>query len=406
MSKLIGKTVLFGLLLLALVFGAFKLSLPYIAGASKFRPVSLEFNATDDVKRLIETSFEGIKSPADYHLHALGIDGSNLTYINPEFLHWWNVGKYMRMKVFSHSAKIDDIEGSYKQYMNTVYDIIKHTPPMTYHLFAFDAYHDSSGNMDLAQSDFFIANEVVAKASKEHEQIKPVISIHPARKDAIELLKKWHGQGARLVKWLPNAMNIDPSSPAYTDFYQAVKELDMTLIVHTGDEHAVSSNAQSFGNPLSFKKPLDMGVRIIMAHAASLGDCEDLDNGNQSIACFDLFKRLMNNEQYKDNLYADISSTHFVNRDMDNLIEIIDNEAWHSRLLYGSDYPLPAVNVIVSLSKLAKSGLITKDDVPALRTIYEHNPILFDFVLKRIMRSPNTGRGFSDTVFELREFSN
>ena len=36
-----------------------------------------------------------------------------------------------------------------------------------------------------------------------------------------------------------------------------------------------------------------------------------------------------------------------------------------------------------------------------LNEVYEYNPLLFDFVLKRTLRSPDTGKPFATKVFEL-----
>ena len=76
-----------------------------------------------------------------------------------------------------------------------------------------------------------------------------------------------------MIKWLPNSMGISPVHPKCIPYYEKMKELGMVLLVHTGEEKAVISHdeLQKFGNPLLLRKPLDLGVKIIMAHCASLG---------------------------------------------------------------------------------------------------------------------------------------
>ena len=82
---------------------------------------------------------------------------------------------------------------------------------------------------------------------------------------------------------------------AIEPFYRKMKEHDIILLSHGGKEQAVEAEEdQELGNPLRLRKPLDMGVRVIIAHAASLGSCKDLDcvGGKksgllQSISAFD-----------------------------------------------------------------------------------------------------------------------
>ena len=46
-------------------------------------------------------------------------------------------------------------------------------------------------------------------------------------------------KGVRMIKWLPNAQGIDPSSDLCIPFYKKMKELDVFLLCHCGDEKAV-----------------------------------------------------------------------------------------------------------------------------------------------------------------------
>ena len=71
----------------------------------------------------------------------------------------------------------------------------------------------------------------------------------------------------------------------------------------------------------------------------------------------------------------------------------------HKRLVNGSDYPLPAINIIIRTSLLEKAGYITKTEKNYLNEIYKFNPLLFDFVVKRTIKSPRLNRKFSNSVF-------
>jgi len=48
----------------------------------------------------------------------------------------------------------------------------------------------------------------------------------------------------------------------------------------------------------------------------------------------------------------------------------------------GSDYPLPAINMVVHTKKLVKMGFITSKERKILNEIYDYNPLLFDMLLK------------------------
>ena len=137
----------------------------------------------------------------------------------------------------------------------------------------------------------YVPNDYVVELARQYADVfLPVISLHPYRPDAIEELDRWGKAGVKYVKWLPNAMGMDPANTAIEPFYRKMKEHSMILLSHSGEEQAVEAEEdQRLGNPLRLRKPLDMGIRVIIAHAASLGTCADLDSGGDKKAnCFDL----------------------------------------------------------------------------------------------------------------------
>jgi mannonate dehydratase len=81
---------------------------------------------------------------------------------------------------------------------------------------------------------------------------------------------------------------------------------------------------------------------------------------------------------------------------------VLAREDWHTRLLHGSDHPLPGVMPLYAPAQLAALGLLDEDAVAPLRRIRHHNPLLFDFVLKRQLRD-GTAR-LPRSVFETRHF--
>ena len=117
--------------------------------------------------------------------------------------------------------------------------------------------------------------------------------------------------------------------------------------------------AHDFGNPLRLRRALDAGVRVVVAHCASMGEDRDLDRGANGpyVESFSLFVRLMD-EKYEKRLFGDISAMTQVNRAGPALARVIESERWHARLLNGSDYPLPGVMPIFSVDYLVSLGLI------------------------------------------------
>ena len=76
--------------------------------------------------------------------------------------------------------------------------------------------------------------------------------------------------------------------------------------------------------------------------------------------------------------------------------------SWCARLLNGSDYPLPGVFPIYSVDSMVELGYIENSAAPPFKDLREHNPLLFDFVLKRSLRAG--GRRLPAGIFETRAF--
>ena len=269
-------------------------------------------------------------------------------------------------------------------------------------LMAFEHFHADDGTPRPDTSAFHVPNEHVMATAKRHAQhFEWTASIHPYRRDAVDALRAAAANGARAIKWLPAAMNIDPAARRCEPFFDELKALDMPLITHGGEERAVHvGDLQRLNNPLRLREALRRGVRVVVAHCASIG--EERDEQGPPAASFELFSRLMDDPVYNKTLYGDISAVTQINRAGPALARIIEREDWHPRLVNGSDYPLPGVMPLFSMSQLARLGLIEPGAVPVLAQIREYNPLLFDFVLKRHLRS--RGQSFPVTVFETRDF--
>ena len=269
-------------------------------------------------------------------------------------------------------------------------------------LLAFDQVHDAGGRARPEASAFHVPNAYArAVAARYPDEIEWAASVHPYRTDAVQALDAAVAGGARAVKWLPNAMGIDPASARCDRFYEALARHRLPLLTHGGEERAVrGAGAHGFGNPLRLRRALDHGVRVIVAHCASLGAGVDLDAGpgGPSVPNLDLFARLMDDPRYEHLLMGDVSALTQANRFPRALGTILERTEWHDRLLNGSDYPLPGVPALYDLDRMAEHGFLAADAVPVLEAIQDHNPLMFDFVLKRTVG--RHGARFSARVFE------
>jgi len=342
----------------------------------------------------------------DSHAHLIGTgDAGSGIYVNPRTESLLDPGQYARRLFFLNAGCVHDATGSvddaYVDRMRNLVDGMKKGAKVV--LFAFERAHHENGEPDPEHTIFHVPNEYARDVAKRHaEDFEWAASIHPYRKDALEALEQAKRGGARGVKWLPSAMGIDPASAKCDLFFQRMQKLDLPLIAHAGLERAVlGREAHDFGNPLRLRRALDAGVRVVVAHCASMGEDRDLDKGPNGpyVESFSLFARVF--EKYK-NVYGDISAMTQVNRAGPALVRTIENAHWHERLLNGSDYPLPGVMPVFSVDYLVSLKLLPESAAPVLREIRAHNPLLFDFVLKRTLRS--NGKSFAAGVFETRAF--
>jgi uncharacterized protein len=357
---------------------------------------------------LVRSAWEGIDPSRvwDSHAHLIGTgDSGSGIVVNPATDSLLNPGQYARRLFFLNAGCAHEGEGVDRSYVERVRNLLDGMPKgVKLVLYAFERAHDERGAPDWQHSVFYVPDAYAREVARAHpERLEWVASIHPYRPDALEALAWAKKEGARGVKWLPSAMGIDPASPRCDAFYALLEKNRMPLITHAGLERAVlGREMHDFGNPLRLRRALEAGVRVVIAHCASMGQDRDLDQGAAGpyVDSFSLFARMF--EKYAKNCYGDISAMTQVNRAGPMLATVIERSDWHARLLNGSDYPLPGVMPIFSVDYLINIGLLDKESAPVLSEIRRHNPLLFDFVLKRRLRSG--GKALSAGVFETRSF--
>lgn len=360
---------------------------------------------------VVQRAWDGISPDRmwDCHVHLVGTgDSGSGIWLNPRMHSLLSPGEFARRLFFlnagcAHQAP-GRIDESYVERMHNLVDAM--TTGTKLMLLAFDHAYSESGDRDDERTAFHTPNAYAATMAQKHGRyFEWTASIHPYRRDCVEAIEWAARHGARAVKWLPPAMGIDPASRLCDRFYAAAARLDLPILTHAGRERAVhGADRPEFGNPLRLRRALDQGVRVVVAHCASMGEDVDLDRGPNGPAAtnFDLFARLMDDPRYAGRVYGDVSAVTQINRAGPYLKRILQRTDWHDRLLNGSDYPLPGIMPLFSIDRLAEQGFVDARSVPVLKGLREHNPLLFDFVLKRELRAGS--HRFPPQVFHTREF--
>jgi Predicted metal-dependent hydrolase of the TIM-barrel fold len=240
-------------------------------------------------------------------------------------------------------------------------------------ILAMDHVYDSDGNHEPRREIFHVPNDYVLRLARCYPEFIPAVSIHPARRDALDELEKCVAGGAAMLKLLPLYQNVDCNNPRYGKFWERMAQFNLPLLVHTGGEHTVPNNAPHLRDPHIADLPLKCGVTVIAAHCASKSGLFDPDH-------IDILSEMM---QRHERLYADNSAFNIPFRSRAFRPSL--KEPIVSRLIHGSDFP-----VFIYSHWAWLRGLI--DYRTFRRCEREANVIERDYQIKR-------AAGFPETVF-------
>jgi uncharacterized protein len=234
-----------------------------------------------------------------------------------------------------------------------------------------EVYHQDGRKRNFGS--FHVPNDYLFSVCDEHPEFLPAVSIHPARPDALEELQRCLDRGARALKLLPNCHDVDCSRPAYDAFWEKMAEAGLPMLAHTGGEMTVPVANKLYQDPRYFRRPLEIGVKIIAAHSASSSSFWDPDYFNIMVAMMHEFP----------NLYADTSALNTPIRSA-AMEKALDCDL-QDRFLHGSDFPVPVGPWYVWMR-----GLI--DDKARKEAAGMENLLERDYMLKRAV-------GFGDHHF-------
>jgi mannonate dehydratase len=356
-------------------------------------------------------AFEGINAErlVDTHAHLLGNGDSGSGCTVHESMHqWWRPTEVLRRRAILNAACVEaDAPSIDRAYVQRLQELAAGFPAgARWWLYAFDRAHDNAGQPDAEHTTFHVPNAYAERIARENPgRFEWVASVHPYREDAVPALAAALDAGAVALKWLPSAMNIDLADARCKPVYELLARRGVPVVVHCGEEKAVPGAEQdAYGNPLAVRAPLALGVRVIVAHCASLGRARDTERRSAPLVpAFDLFARLMDEPAHRGLLFGDLSAVFQRNREPAVWQAVLQRRDWHARLLHGSDHPLPGLMPLFSPPALVKVGLLAEADAPVLQAVREHNALLFDFMLKRRLRWQ--GQGLPSAVFEAAALS-
>ncbi|MES2707866.1 MAG: amidohydrolase family protein [Verrucomicrobiota bacterium] len=231
-----------------------------------------------------------------------------------------------------------------------------------------EVYDENGQRLDFGS--FHVPNDYVLDLAAKHSGFLPAVSIHPARRDAMEELDRCLERGAAMLKILPNCQNINCSRPAYRRFWERMAEAGLPLLAHTGGEHTVPQFQPKYSDPAVLRLPLECGVNVIAAHCGTKSGIGDPD----------YLPRLLHMMDRWPNLYGDLSALNLPLRSA-GLAKLLRMPQYHDRLIHGSDFPVPVQPLWARLR-----GLITSGQARFLRK--ESNVLERDYQLKRAMGFP------------------
>jgi len=373
-----------------------------VVGTSEGGPAELETRASPEARALVARSLEGLDEARliDVHAHVAGSqrDASGCA-LGPALRSSWNPWRRLQTWAYLEAAGVEHVDRGAGEFAARLREVSRGRVCVL----ALDHRCREDGSVDEAGTALYVPNDHVFRLAEEEPRVfVPVVSVHPYRRDALAELERCAARGARLVKWIPNSMGIDPADPRCDGFYARMKELGMTLLSHAGEENALAAEGEDLGNPLRLRRPLDLGLRVIIAHCATLGGAVDLDRPSRpEVPGFDLFLRMMEEPRYRELAYGDLSAVCLRNRDPRVLRTLLERTDLHPRLVQGTDWPLPAIRILTSTRKLEREGFVTSAERGALDEIFRYDPWLFDLVLKRTLRGPQ-GERFPAEVFQSR----
>lgn len=360
-----------------------------------------ETQLSQEAENLLLDSLSNINAVYDIHLHNLGYDEGN--YLNPKAAAWGiaNYNDYFTFMVLRYAAGMTQPLGSTQEARTRLQLYAKFFPKFRGIILPIHQAIHPDGRSDWENTGSYLKNKSALKTASTFEssqsELFPAVSVHPFDLKWEEKLISAYAKGIRLIKWMP-PQSIPPDSELLNPYYEKLRELGMVIIAHSGPEHAIPTHEGNlewfdWGNPLRFRKPLSMGVDVILAHCGHHEMIADIDSeSNESALGVDLFIRLAKEAYLKNltgewtgRLFGDLAAvTNHYGPDFIKKLLLNINEKG-VRIIYGSDYPY--TNLVQpgkdAYEICAKEGLLDPQKVKPLKELRNWNPLLANFVFTK-----------------------
>lgn len=273
----------------------------------------------------------------DIHVHAvsrgdtlMGVTASQEFVSGPVFS---SILMTLKTSALSDGEIIENLLGVVNSSENTDYAVF----------LAMDGVY-KNGKFVSQETQLMVPNDYIIDLSRTYKKVLFGASVHPYREAAAMLAvsKRCIDEGAALFMWSPSDQQINPEDDRCIPFYVCLAKEGIPLLFHTGSMSSARMTdirTITYSDPRKLKSALDIGVKVIVSHYASPGG-----NGG-GVQC--LLEMLRTAEEKKWDLYADISACcapsqiEYLQRIKR---EIEEGRISPKRFLYGSDFPMPAVD--------------------------------------------------------------
>lgn len=268
----------------------------------------------------------------DAHVHLIAVNGEGGCFVSK---------RMSRGAVFFGLQRLLGLGGVSREEMDAAYrtrlvDWVHGCDVDAACLLGLDGIYDEQGRLDRERTHVYVSNDYVLDVASESDQLMPICSVNPMRRDALDELERVVEAGSVAIKWLPNSQNFDPADPRFSAFYEKMVALNVPLLTHTSFEHTIPPINQLYGKPRRLELPLDIGVRVIAAHCAGAGTAhffeEDFGDWQAMLA------------QYP-NLFGDVSAMASLSR-FQYLAKVLADPLSRSRVIFGSDFPVPITPIV------------------------------------------------------------
>lgn len=264
----------------------------------------------------------------DCHVHLLG-DGSSGSGC---WLRLRSMAHRLMARIIVHEAGMPSSalrDGLDAALVSRLIDQVRDSSLDAVVLLAQDLPHRDDGTAMPEKGAFYVPNEYLLEVCARHPgQFIPAVSIHPMRRDAMEELDRCIQAGARVLKLLPNCLNVDYSNLRLRPFWEKMAAARMILLSHTGGELSLPVVCHRFADPRLLRFPLECGVTVIAAHCAGRSGLWDADYTDHLLEMFATWPRLFGDNSA---LCSPIRCR--------TLPKILP-EPVRGRIIHGSDFPI------------------------------------------------------------------